>query len=520
MNLLVDSIISISSRERLSLPALLAAMVQGKVTQFPALRPHQRAAWHMFLVQLASLAMWKAEETSPPDDSATWVALLRNLTPDYPDDAPWRMVVEDRSRPALLQPPASDGLKWESDKVTPDALDLLITARNHDLKQAVAREAEIEDWLFALVSLQTSEGYGGAGNHGIARMNGGFSSRPMLGLAPKQDKDYALHPSAWWNRDVGRLLEERQAGRWTDHGRDGGPALLWCLEWLEAKQLDLRQLDPWFIEVCRRVRLVEEQGSVSAIRATSKAARIDAKAYHGNVGDPWAPIHRGNGKSLTLSGGDFDYKKLADLMLVGDWQVPLLAELGPKEKAAAGDMLLVAEALSRGNNKTEGFKSRVVPVPNNVVRLFQSQNAATLTKRQMDEIKAFDEALRNAIALVAGRGDWDNVGKSQYAVSRPARERFDRTVDTLFFSHLWKRLAAESSDDPQAADTAGHTFRRALFDAAKAELTTALPGIPCAAIQRPKAEARAWRAFRFRVGKLDPQFYQHVEPQEDVDAGT
>ena len=519
MSLLVDPVISISSRERLSLPALLAAMAQGKVTRFPALRPHQRAAWHMFLVQLASLALWKAKETGPPNDSATWIALLRGLTPDRPDDAPWQMVVEDLSKPAFLQPPLPDGLK-RSPVATPDALDLLITARNHDLKQTVAREAEVEDWLFALVSLQTSEGYGGAGNHGIARMNGGFSSRPMLGLAPAQDKDYALHPSAWWNRDVGRLLAERQAGRWTDHGRDGGPALLWCLEWPEVKQLDLRQLDPWFIEVCRRVRLVEEQGSLSAIRATSKATRIDAKAYHGNVGDPWTPVHRGDGKSLTLGGGDFDYKKLTDLMLVGDWQVPLLAELGPKEKAAAGDMLLVAEALSRGNNKTEGFKSRVVPVPNNVVRLFQSPNAAKLSKTQIDEIKAFDEALRNAIALGAGRGDWDNVGKSQYAVSRPARERFDRTVDTLFFSHLWKRLAAESSDDPHAADEAGHTFRQALFDVAKAELTAALPSVRCAAIQRPKAEARAWRAFRYRVGKLDPQFYQNAEPQEDVDAGT
>ena len=519
MSLLVDPVISISSRERLSLPALLAAMAQGKVPQFPALRPHQRAAWHMFLVQLASLALWKAKETSPPDDSATWVALLRNLTPDYPDDAPWRMVVEDLSKPAFLQPPMPDGLK-RSRVATPDALDLLITARNHDLKQAVAREAEVEDWLFALVSLQTSEGYGGAGNHSIARMNGGSSSRPMLGLAPALGKDYTLHPSDWWKRDVKRLLAERQAGHGLELGREGGSALLWCLDWPEGSQLDLRELDPWFIEICRRVRLVGTEKAPAAVRATSKASRIDAKAYRGNVGDPWAPVHRGDGKSLTLSGGDFGYEKMAELMFSGDWKVPLLATLGPEEKKRASDMLLVAEALSRGNSKTEGFKSRVIPVPDGAVRLFQSPNAAKLSTTQMSEIKAFDEALRNAIALGAGRGDWDNVGKSQYAVSRPARERFDRTVDTLFFSHLWKRLAAESSDDPHAADEAGHTFRRALFDAAKAELATALPSVPCAAIQRPKAEARAWRAFRYRVGKLDPQFYQNAEPQEDVDAGT
>ena len=476
----------------------------------------------MFLVQLASLALWKAKETDPPNDSALWVTLLRGLTPDHPDDAPWRMVVDDLSKPAFLQPPIPDGLKRLS-VATPDALDLLITARNHDLKQAVAREAEVEDWLFALVSLQTSEGYGGGkgGYRGIARMNGGFSSRPMLGLAPALGKDYALHPSDWWKRDVKRLLAERQAGHGLELGREGGSALLWCLDWPEGSQLDLRELDPWFIEICRRVRLVGTEKTLSAVRATSKASRIDAKAYHGNVGDPWAPVHLGDGESLTLGcGGDFRYQKMAELMFSGDWKVPLLATLGPEEKKRAGDMLLVAEALSRGKNKTEGFKSRVIPVPDTAVRLFQSPNAAQLSKTQMDEIKAFDEALRNAIALGAGRGDWDNIGKSQYAASRPARERFDRTADGLFFPHLWKRLAAESSDDPHAADEAGHTFRLALFDAAKAELATALPSVPCAAIQRPKAEARAWRAFRYRVGKLDPQFYQNAEPQEDVDAGT
>lgn len=519
MNLLVDSVISTSSRERLSLPALLAAMAQGQVTRFPALRPHQRAAWHMFLVQLASLAIWKAKETGPPNDSATWVALLRNLTLDYPDDVPWQMVVEDRSKPAFLQPPAPYGLRWSS-VATPDALDLLITARNHDLKQAVAREAEVEDWLFALVSLQTSEGYGGPGNHGIARMNGGSSSRPMLGLAPGQDKDYAPHPSVWWNRDVGRLLEERRAGRWAGHGQEGGPALLWCLNWPEAKQLDLRQLDPWFIEVCRRVRLVEDRGSLSAIRATSEAARIDAKAYHGNVGDPWAPVHIEDGKSLTLGEGDFGYEKLAKLMFGGNWEVPVLATLDPEEEKHASDMMLVAEALSRGNCKTKGFKSRVIPVPNNVFRLFQSENVAKLSERQIDEIKVFHKALRKAIVLVAGRGDQNRVRKSQYDLARSARERFDRTADMLFFPHLWKRLEAETSDGPEAGDSAGHTFRRALFEAAKAELTAALPGVPCAAIQRPKAEARAWREFHSRVRKIDSQFYQHVEQQEDVNAGT
>lgn len=43
-----------------SLPGLLAAMAQGRVASFPALRPHQRPAWHTFLVQLAVLALGRA----------------------------------------------------------------------------------------------------------------------------------------------------------------------------------------------------------------------------------------------------------------------------------------------------------------------------------------------------------------------------------------------------------------------------------------------------------------------------
>ena len=514
MNLLTNPLISASTAQRLSLPGLLAAMACGEVTGFPALRPHQRPAWHMFLVQLAALALWTAKREDLPDDAAEWTDLLRALTPNHVDDCPWRLVVGDDVQPAFLQPPAPAGLKW-SPVPTPDALDLLITARNHDIKQSVARHVELEDWLFALVSLQTSAGYDGAGNYGIARMNGGSSSRPMMGLVPAHDENYRINLSKWWRRDVERLLHERRAGNGSEFGSEGGPALLWCPDWPEGSQLDLRTLDPWFIEVCRRVRLVRPEQGLSAVRAVSKAARIDAKVYRGHVGDPWAPVHISDRKSLTLAGGDFDYRRLAELLFGGEWKVPLLATLGASETAKGS--VLVAEALSRGNSKTEGFKSRMVPVPDRAVRLFRSDAAGKLSKFQLDEIKAFDEALRNALALLAGRGDWDNVRKGQYASSRSARERFDRAADTLFFPYLWRRLVAENSSDADAQQTTGRAFRLALLDAANAELEASMSSIPCATIQRPKAEARARRAFRSRVWKLDSQL-QQTGKQEDIDA--
>ena len=36
---------------------------------------------------------------------------------------------------------------------------------------------EPDDWLMALVSLQTQEGVMGAGKYGVARMNSGYGSR-------------------------------------------------------------------------------------------------------------------------------------------------------------------------------------------------------------------------------------------------------------------------------------------------------------------------------------------------------
>ena len=511
MNLITDPILTLSDGDRVSLPALFAAMAQGRVRGFPALRPHQRPAWHMFLVQLGALALWQAGREDVPEEAADWAVYLRKLTRDHPGDAPWRLVVEERGKPAFLQPPDPGGLRWATVE-TPDALDLLITSRNHDLKQTVARYAAAEDWVFALVSLQTSEGYGGAGNHGIARMNRGSSSRPMLGLASSRTGDVSVDPSGWWSRDVRQLLAARAAGRAGGIGAVGGPGLLWCLDWPEGEQLDLRALDPWFIETCRRVRLREAEGSLSAQRSTSKAAHIDARIFKGNVGDPWAPIHRTEGKSFTLSGGDFDYSQLCKLLFSGDWASPLLAQPGSDE---TGDMLLVAEGLARGNSKTEGFKSRVVPVPGKVLPFFASNTAAALSKAQMDEIGGFDAALRDALVLMAAGGDRDAVEKKHYARTTSARKRFDRTADRIFFASLWQRLEVASQSDDAVFETK-RAFLAALMKEAKAELDAALPTIPCAVIHRPRAEARARRKFMGTLQNNDACRAMFIQEETDV----
>jgi len=496
-NLLTEPLISTVPGGRVSLPGLFAAMARGEVQGFPALRAHQRAAWHMFLVQLAALALDRAGAQDLPDRAEDWAGLLRGLTPDHPDDAPWCLVVADRAKPGFLQPPDPGGLKWIPVS-TPDALDMLITSRNHDLKTAVAARAMPEDWVFALVSLQTGEGYGGAGNHGIARMNGGSSSRAMLALAPLERRGAAPNPSQWWARDVRRLLALRAEGGDEGPCTPGGLALVWPEPWPENRQLDVAKLDPWFIEVCRRIRL----GPTGAERATSKAARIDAKVYNGVLGDPWAPVHRTEGKSLTLGEGDFTYRRLCDLLMGGDWVVPALARLGPED---TGEMVLVAAALSRGNSKTDGWKERVVPVPQKVAPKLWTQQARDFSAEQRDTIAKVDQALRNGLAVMAARGAWSNLNREDYARAAPARAAFDRRADALFFPALWERLEAADTD------AAASRFQRQLVRIAQEEFDAALPGIPCAALWRPRAQARAQAAFWGTLRR------QHIDTGREAD---
>ena len=116
------------------------------------------------------------------------------------DDGAWTLVVEDWSRPAFMQSPAPDARAYSPKALTPDVLDLLPTAKNHDLKSSRLAAFEPEDWVFALISLQTMSGVFGSGNYGVARMNGGYGSRAVAGLTT------ALGPGGRFLEDVRRLL--------------------------------------------------------------------------------------------------------------------------------------------------------------------------------------------------------------------------------------------------------------------------------------------------------------------------
>ncbi len=504
-------------RAVLSLPEVYQAMMADDVTGFPALRPHQRHAWHAFLAQLGAVAMYHGGRHEPPFGAGQWQYLLAELTPGFPDRTPWHLIVDNPSQPAFMQCPAPDGLEsYRKERATADDLDLLVTARNHDVKSSVAFAGEVDDWLFSLVSIQTMSGNGGRGNYGIARMNRGHSSRPCLGLAPANGG-----PGAHLQHDIRRLLEHREQ-LLDDHpdyfDADSGLALLWTEPWDGTSSLRLDRLDPHFIEVCRRVRLFRRDGRIAAQTAASKKPRIAAKHARGNVGDHWTPVERGDRKALSISSVGFRYDRLAELVLDDTkYQRPPAMKV---DVTAGGSWRLVARGNAGGRGKTEGYyeRSDIVLRPSVATSLMgvgsARQRLGELSRDQLAEIQAVAKALRFAIAIAAsGGGDASAVSGSDREKAYPYLRRFDATVDAHFFEALQHRFEVAEEDRP----TARREFVGLLVSRAKSLLGEAVTTVPCASIQRYRARTRAMSAFwgsLWRSGVIDQAILDNTHGEE------
>ena len=502
MNLLTDRLI----RTRLtdgeieihSLPEVYAAMSQDRVAAFPALRPHQRHAWHAFLAQLATISMHRADTSVPPQTSADWQTLLRGLTPEYANDEPWCLIVEDPMRPAFMQCPSPNGLDdYRGRVMTPDDLDVLVTSKNHDVKRAIALSGAPEDWIFALIDLQTMAGFLGSGNYGIARMNGGFSARPCLGLVPAKGL-----VGAHLFHDVQRMIEGRDKlleDYSNYYAPTGGLALLWIESWNGTKQADLRTLDPYFIEICRRVRLRLEGDQFVAWTASSKSARINAKAAKGNLGDFWTPVENKESKALSLSSVGFPYKRLVELLFKNEtYNKPpsMRVEGGANDK-----WQLVARGIAGGQGKTEGYHERTdIAFANKTASVFrtaESNRLAEIAQEQIEEISEVTDALRFGIAIAASGGkEPGDLTKSDRAHATSFARRLEVVADTEFFAMLQDRFLAE---DDTAAARHRAVFARLLINAARKLLNEAIDSVPCASIRRHRARARATSAFEGKV---------------------
>ena len=510
------------ARAEASLPEVYAALMRDEVDAFPALRPHQRHGWHAFLSQLGALAMHRADLSEPPADADEWGALLRGLTPDHPGGEPWRLVVDDITMPAFMQPPARSkerGKDYKSTVGTPDELDMLVTAKNHDLKSAVAAQAEVDDWIFALITLQTMEGFAGAGNYGISRMNGGLGSRPAFTLAPPEGL------GAHVRRDVIALLEYRPTLLAEYPMIDAGAALLWTMPWdgTPAEALLLDRLDPFYIEVCRRIRLQRSPDSaLHGVRTSSKAARIEGKALKGRTGDPWTPVNSAReGLPLTLSAGGFHYKRVTEYLT--DWERPALLRPTQSELRSSEPMRLVARAIVRGQGKTEGYHERSIPIRYKIKVALQRRDGikelGDIARKRIERIGVIQRILSHAIQVFAARGDVDNVSPEHRKLARRWLNRLDEIVDGRFFDDLQTEFEADESERQGIHNRWLMNGDNGVVDRARALLQDAADSLPCPAIHRYKARANAEGLFegRLRMNAGLPPLFNDADKERNHD---
>lgn len=438
-----------------TLPELFIAMAKDEVRDFPALRPHQRHPWHAFLVQLAAIALHRSARTEPFDTAAEWRVALLALTPDDIDGAAW-CLVSPINRPAFLQAAEPSGCIDTWDVVrTADEIDMLITSKNHDLKSARMRHGALEDWVFALISLQTQDGYPGRKNFGIARMNSGSGSRCGVGIVPN---------GAWgnrWKRDLSILQSARESViNDFEFQINHSISLVWLLPWDGKKSLSFNALDPWFIEICRRIKLVNH-GSISAYKKGSEVRRISADQLKGVTGDPWIPLVKEEGKALTITGYEpknssaqgFNYEKSSDLLFGGKLEKSAAQKWLPTD--GDQDVYLIASAVARGQSKTAGYHERRIPTSRKIRNAFLAQNTDELAKLSEDRIAAISlirTLLWAALTVLFGNGAKDETGKDKDA-SDAVKARaslfaqpFEARCDALFFPELIEEIESDDRD--------------------------------------------------------------------------
>lgn len=473
--------------EAQSLPQILHRLAQNNSLSFEALQPHQQQPWHSFLVQLAAMAVTRQSSGrggTTPDDAAGWHEALAELAEGT--EAAWHLVVEDVSQPAFLQSPVPEGslddAGYKADVPTPDQLDVLITSKSHDVKARRIRHPRPEHWIYALVTLQTMEGFLGRGNYGIVRMNGGFGNRPLVGFTP------GLSWGERFRRDVDVLLSERDA--LLDRYTADGHALLWTEPWDGAKDsaIPLDACDPYFLEICRRIRFQEENGELVCCRTNTKGQRIDAPdSLNGDTGDPWTPIEKSGGKALTLPGEGFTYDRLQDIVFEGEYARPPALRFRDSDD---GHVYLVARALVRGQGKTEGLHHRIVPVPAPASSwLRKKSRRKQLAQRAQDRVEQVSEVRRSvlypSIGTLLGGGD---TGAIDFDDVAPWLDAFDRAVDARFFEALW---ASVEMTDTEALEQ----WQSLLWEEAKTQFQNAEDHAPSTATRYWKARSSARSLF-------------------------
>lgn len=511
-NLLTEPLLRVDrpsgTRTDCSLPAVLAQLCAGIDIELASLQAHQQHAIYAFLVQLTAILFHHGNLPAPRAGNAPTEDNLRVLLRDLCGgrDEAFCLFVKDLGQPGFMQSPVPEGNldAYKNERLRPDELDVLATAKNLDVKKSRIARPRPEHWVYALVSLQTMQGFTGRANYGISRMNGGFGSRPYIALSPTQ------RMGARFLRDVGLWLNHRPQ-LLEDYGYDRqGAALLWQTAWDGVQQDSFGTCDPFYIEICRRVRLVLDGDSLRGFQGLSEKERLGAKEARGKTGDLWMPVNAAADKAFTASDAGLRYDVVQELLVGQDYKTPA-CELPSDTAANAADWTFIGRVLVRGN-KTEGLHERVVPVPAKVrSRLVRKEDRDQLRERAASHVKRSSDVqskiLYPALVTLFAAGE---EGRRVPRDRRPGRftDFYVRLVDAEFFPVLWDSLDLPLVEAQIRWDERLRCFARAALE--EAIRTTPLP-----AARREKATARAEIVFHRSARSLMTDLYAQGASSDD-----
>lgn len=467
MNLLTDPLLRVqtaaSEVRQMSLPELFSALGRDEVESLPGLQRHQADALHVFLCYLAGAILARSGDTEPVQETSYWERGLVDLSEGQENWA-WRLVVEDVSKPAFFQAPlpAADRLSLKA--VTPDRLDLLPTAKNHDVKKARGFYPHPDEWVYTLVSLQTMSGYFGSGQHGISRMNSGYGNRPIVEIV------HHRRPGGRWRDAVLRLSIHRKNildGPWGYN--PNGLVLAWLRAWDGNTALSLKELDPFYLEICRRVRLrMNEDMAIKAYGAKSDRPRIAAKQLNGNVGDGWLPIdHRKAEISALTLGSSGITADILRRLVFGDGLS--LTPLQRPLEGAEGRVWLAVSVLVRGGGTTEGFREQWIPISATVRhRLFghkeRREPLSNISKAAVELAGTMRNRVLKPAVFCYVQGGAEEIKldkKSSQAWWDQIQQKYERLWNDDFFPWLWSLPEGFDSDEARkawAARLRGHAL--------------------------------------------------------------
>ena len=264
LNILDNRFFTADHNYTYSLPELISELYKGHIEDLTALPAHEHSAFFTFLVQLS--AMLRTKFNTQLSDCQDVRRGLIALTDG--NEHSWDLIPEE-GQGGFLQPfdPNQPPLAGRKKILSPCGIDTLYYSKGHSTKAMKAFGTSEEQWIYSLVAVQTSSAFSGGGRFGSIRTANTWSSRLFVSLVPIQGNDMRLHHSRWFKMQTDLLEEMRKS--------TNDPVLMdqyaksaatWTQNWSGEKDaLSIEDIDPHFIEVCRLIRLFQnEEGNIFA----------------------------------------------------------------------------------------------------------------------------------------------------------------------------------------------------------------------------------------------------------------